>query len=90
MNSRLDALIHKASIAIPILTSGRQSALFGVRALDMETACIKSAVWMTILPVRTREASIWKLLAVNVRPSGWQGITVWTRLTNRKDLRRNF
>jgi hypothetical protein len=36
------------------------------RASDMEIACIRSAVWMTILLVMTREASIWKLFAVNV------------------------
>jgi len=39
------------------------------RALDMEIACIRSAVWTTILPVWTREASIWKLLAANVQRS---------------------
>jgi hypothetical protein len=39
------------------------------RASEMEIACIRSAVRTTILPVRTREASIWKLLAADVRPS---------------------
>jgi len=42
----------------------------------MEIACIISTIRTTILLVRTREASIWKLLAVNVRPSGRQGNTV--------------
>jgi hypothetical protein len=36
------------------------------RASDMEIACIRSAVRETILLVQTREASIWKLLAVDV------------------------
>jgi hypothetical protein len=40
------------------------------RASDMEIACIRSTVRMTILPVRTREASIWKLLAATVRTTG--------------------
>jgi hypothetical protein len=56
------------------------------RASDMEIACIRSVFRTTILPVRTREASIWKLLAANVRPSKQQGITVQMRLSNRKDL----
>jgi len=60
------------------------------RASHMEIACIISAVRTTILPVRTPEASIWKLLAANVRPSRRQGITVRTRLYNRKDLQINF
>jgi len=83
---RSDALIHKASIAIQIQTSGRRSSWSG-------RACIKSTIWM-IIPcsgrvkiryencvhqinrsdnhplVRTRETSILKLLAVEVRPSG--------------------
>jgi hypothetical protein len=40
------------------------------RVSNIEIACIKSTVWTTILLIRAREASIWKLLAVNVRPSG--------------------
>jgi hypothetical protein len=44
------------------------------RASEMEIACIRSAVRMTILPVRTREASIWKLLAADVRTSRWCGL----------------
>jgi hypothetical protein len=35
---------------------------------------------MTIRLVWTHEALVWKLLAVEVRPSGRQSITVWTRL----------
>jgi hypothetical protein len=38
------------------------------RASDMEIACIKLAVPTTILLVQTCEASIWKLLAADVRP----------------------
>jgi hypothetical protein len=60
------------------------------RASDMEIACIRSTDRMPILLVRTREASIWKLLATDVRPSGWQCLNVWTWLSNRKDLQRNF
>jgi hypothetical protein len=52
----------------------------------MEIACIKLVVRMTILPVRTREASIWKLLVADVQPFGRQGTTVWTRLI----LGKNF
>jgi hypothetical protein len=33
---------------------------------------------MTIRLVWTREAFIWKLLAVDVQPSGRQGYTIWT------------
>jgi hypothetical protein len=40
------------------------------RASDMKIACIKSTVRTTILLVQTRKASIWKLLATDVRPSG--------------------
>jgi hypothetical protein len=36
------------------------------RASDMEIVCIRSAIRTTILLVQTREASIWKLLAVDV------------------------
>jgi hypothetical protein len=60
------------------------------RVSNMEIACIISTVRTTILLVWKREASIWKLLAVNVRPSGWQGNTVRTRLSNRKDFQWNF
>jgi hypothetical protein len=40
------------------------------RASNMEIACIRSTVRTTILLVRTQEASIWKLLAAVMRPSG--------------------
>jgi hypothetical protein len=56
------------------------------RASNMEIACIKSTVRTTIPPVRTRGAFIWKLLAVDVRPSGRQGTTVRMRLRNRKNF----
>jgi hypothetical protein len=36
----------------------------------MEIPCIKSTVWMTIPPVRTREEFIKKLLGAKLRPSG--------------------
>jgi hypothetical protein len=56
------------------------------RVSNMEIACIRSTVWTTISMVWTREASIWKLLAADVRPSGQQCTTVRTWLSNRKDL----
>jgi hypothetical protein len=37
---------------------------------NIEIACIRSTVQTTILLVRTREDSIWKWLAADVRPSG--------------------
>jgi hypothetical protein len=57
---------------------------------NMEIACIRSPVRTINLLARTREAFIWKLLAADVRPSGRQGNTVRTRLSNRKDFQRNF
>jgi hypothetical protein len=88
---------------IPVRTrlSIRQASQFKSRCLDasqhgpnsgasdMEIVCIKSTVRTTILLVQTREAFIWKLLAANVRLSGRQGTTVWTRLRNRKEFQRN-
>jgi hypothetical protein len=56
------------------------------RTIHMEIACIKSTVRKTIPLVRTREAPIWKLHAAEVRPSGRQGNTVWTRLKSRKNF----
>jgi hypothetical protein len=47
-------------------------------ATDMEIACIWSTFRKTIPLVWTREALIWKLRAVEVRPSGRQGNTVRT------------
>jgi hypothetical protein len=40
------------------------------RASNMEITCIRSIVRMTIPLVWTSEALVWKLLAVEVRPSG--------------------
>jgi hypothetical protein len=57
-----------------------------VRVSNMEIACIKSTVRTTILLVRTREASIWKLLTANVRPSGRQGNIVRTGLNSGKNF----
>jgi hypothetical protein len=59
------------------------------RASDMEIAYIKSTIQMTIPPVLTCEAFIWKLLAVEVRPSERQSTTIWMRLKNRKAFQRN-
>jgi hypothetical protein len=61
---------------------------YGKIAATVRTTWIP--VRTTISTVRTREASIWKLLAVNVRSSGRQGITVRMWLSYRKDLQRNF
>jgi hypothetical protein len=59
------------------------------RMTDMEIACSRSPVRTAILLVRTREAFIRKLLAADLRPSGRQGNTVRTRLSNKKDFQRN-
>jgi hypothetical protein len=58
VDSRLDALIHKASIALKIQTSGRASIRYGncmhqinhpdVRSLGMEITCSGSATVRTI------------------------------------------
>jgi hypothetical protein len=60
------------------------------RASDTEIDCIRLTARMPILLVRTRGASIWKLLAADVRPSERKCLTVRTRLSNRKDLQGNF
>jgi hypothetical protein len=60
------------------------------RMTDMEITCSRSPVRTAVLLVLTREAFIRKLLAVDVRSSGRQYLTVRTRLSNRKDLQRNF
>jgi hypothetical protein len=57
---------------------------------NMAIACITSTIRTTILLVQMHEASIWKLLAANVRPSRQQGNNVRMRLSNRKDFQRNF
>jgi hypothetical protein len=56
------------------------------RAIYMEIVCIKSTIRTTIPLVRTCEASIWKLCAAEVRPSGWQGNTVRMRLKSGKNF----
>jgi hypothetical protein len=58
------------------------------RASDMEIACIRSTVRTTIPLVQTREALIWKLLAVEVQPSGRQGTTV--RTSNHERISAKF
>jgi hypothetical protein len=77
--NRSDALIHKASIRFKILTSGRQFS-WSVRA------CIRSTIRTTIPFVRTYEALIWKLRAVEVRLSGRQGTTFQTWLKSGKNF----
>jgi hypothetical protein len=57
-----------------------------MRTSDMEIACIKSTIRTNIPPVRTREAFIRKLLVVEVRPSGRQGINVRMQLKNKKEF----
>jgi len=67
---RSDALIHKASIAIQIQTSGRRSSWSGRVCIRYEN-CVHQINRSDNHPlVRTRETSILKLLAVEVRPSG--------------------
>jgi hypothetical protein len=56
----------------------------------MEIACTKSTVWTTVPPVRMREAFIWKLLAVDVRPSKRQGTIVRTWLISGKIFSKIF
>jgi hypothetical protein len=58
------------------------------RMTDMEIVCSRSPFRMAILLVRMLEALTRKLLAANVRPSGRQGNTVRTRLSNRKDFQQ--
>jgi hypothetical protein len=70
MDSRPDALIHKASIAVKSKHSDVGPLGLDTRASDMEIGCIKSTVRTTIPLVRTREALVWKLLAAKVRPFG--------------------
>jgi hypothetical protein len=70
MDSRPNAIIHKEIIAFKIQTSECQSSWSGRTRSDMEITCIRSTVPATIPWVRTREALVWKLLAVQVRPFG--------------------
>jgi hypothetical protein len=58
--------------------------------IDMEIACSRSPVRTSIPMVRTRDTLVRKLLAADVRPSGRQCLTVWTRLSNRKDFSENL
>jgi hypothetical protein len=83
VDSRPDALIHNASITFKIQTSGRQPSWSG-------RSSIRSNVRTTIHLVRTREVSIWKLCATEVRPWGRQGNTVRTRLKSGKNLSEIF
>jgi len=76
VDSRLDVLIHKASIAFKSRCPDNGPHGPNARALDMKIACIKSTVRTIFLLVRTRKALVWKLLVVEVRPSERQGITV--------------
>jgi hypothetical protein len=56
------------------------------RIADMEIACWSLDV-RTLIPHGPDPRSlIWKLLAEDVRPSGRQCLTVWTRLLNMKDF----
>jgi len=78
---KIPATVQTTWIPVQMRSSIRQVSQFKSRSLeashhgsdtrasDMEIACIRSAVWKTILLVRTSEASIWKLIAADVRPS---------------------
>jgi hypothetical protein len=83
VDSRPNALIHKASRAFKIQTSGRQSSWYECASIYMEIECIKSTVRTTIHLVRTHEASIWKLRAAEVWLSGRQGSWLITQLSVR-------
>jgi hypothetical protein len=84
VDSGPDALIHKASHAFKIQTSGRQPSWSG--RTYMEIACNRSTVQTTIPLVWMREALIWKLRAAEVRPSRRQDNTVRTRLKSGKNF----
>jgi hypothetical protein len=62
VESRPDALIHKASIAFKSKRPDVNPLGPDARASDMEIACIRSTVRTTIPLVRTCKAFIWKLL----------------------------
>jgi hypothetical protein len=86
VDSRPDALIHKASIVFKIQTSGRQSSWSG-RASYL----YGNYVHLINRPNNhflgpDTEALIWKLRAAEVRPSERQGNTVRTRLKSRKNF----
>jgi hypothetical protein len=95
---KITATVHTMWIPIRTRSSIRQvshskfrrldSSLRGpeARATYMEILCIWATV-RTIIPlVRTREALIWKLHAVEVRSSGRQGNTVRRRLKSGKNF----
>jgi hypothetical protein len=92
---KIAATVRTTWISVWMPSSIRQVSQFKSRHPDagvsnMEIACIRSTVRTTILLVRTREASIWKLLAADVRPSGRQCTTVRTRLISGKIFSENF
>jgi len=59
------------------------------RSSDMEIACCWRLTVRTAIPLGLDAQSlIWKLLAVDVRPSGRQCLTVRTRFSNKKDFQR--
>jgi hypothetical protein len=87
VDSRPEELIHKASRAFKIKTSGRRPSWSGHASyIYMEIACIKKIVQTLAFMVRTREALIWKLRAAGVRSSGRQGNTFRMRLISGKNF----
>jgi hypothetical protein len=83
------ATVRMMWIVVRTRSSIRQVAHSKIRRPDartsyMKIACIRFTVWKTDVVVWTRQALIWKLLAAKVRPFGWQGNTVWTRLNSGK------
>jgi hypothetical protein len=90
VDSHPNALIQKASIAFKIQTSGRQFSWSG-RASTRYGNCVHQSNRSDDHPlVQTREALVWKLLAVKVRSSGQQGTIVRTRLKPGKNFSEIF
>jgi hypothetical protein len=58
------------------------------RKVNMEISCWRLTVRTAIPHGPDARSLIWKLLSADVRPSGWQCLTVRTRLSNRKDFQR--
>jgi hypothetical protein len=58
------------------------------RTVNMEIACWRSTVRTAIPHGPDAQSLIWKLLVADMRPFGWQCLTVRTRLSNRKDFQR--
>jgi hypothetical protein len=83
VNSHPDALIHKASIAIQIQPSGRQSAWSG-------RACIRygNCVHQISRPDDHPPGPDARSLYMEITCSGCETVRTW--LSNRKDLQRNF